>query len=212
MKNLQGKGTSGTIMKLQTSALRFFTKIDCDFLNAPFKFEGEQDAEIQQFYPDAPYYDWCPDQGLERNNLEVCPISPQVHISIQLILERIKTGSFDGLLSFSQGASLCARVLSLLESEGNMYNIKAAVFIAGVNPKDWPEPDKLTDLVLIRTPSLHIHGLEDSRKPRSQRLQEYFEPSTRIVLSHSEGHNVPSIRTKLYPVIKDWIYKTAMVE
>ena len=131
-------------MKMQTAALRFFTKIDCDFFDAPFKFEGEQDAGIQQYYPDAPYYDWCPDQGLEGDNLEVFPISPQVHTSIQLILERIKTGSYDGLLSFSQGAALCARVLSLLESEGNTYNIKVAVFIAGVNPKDWPEPNKVT--------------------------------------------------------------------
>jgi len=147
-------------MKIQTAALRFFTTIDCDFLNAPFVFEDEQDVSIQQFYPGLPCYDWCPDQGREGNDLEFCPVSPDVSTSVQLILERIKTGSYDGLISFSQGAAICARALRLLESEANMYNIKVAVFIAGVNPKDWPGPENAEVVQFSSSKFAYIHELK----------------------------------------------------
>lgn len=38
---LHGKRTSGNIMKMQTSAMRYHTPMDCDFIDAPFLAEGK---------------------------------------------------------------------------------------------------------------------------------------------------------------------------
>jgi hypothetical protein len=57
----------------------------------------------------------------------------------------------------------------------------------------------------VSIPSLHLIGNEDRFKPYSERLLEHYDPSQRKVLYHGEGHNIPSIRTELYPEIKAWI-------
>ena len=60
----------------------------------------------------------------------------------------------------------------------------------------------------IDIPSLHLVGLADPYLSRSRLLfSEFYEPDKRTLLEHEETHNVPSIRTGLYPTIKDWVAK-----
>eukprot|EP01034_Spumella_vulgaris_P026153 gene26153-32688_t len=58
----------------------------------------------------------------------------------------------------------------------------------------------------INLRSLHIAGLSDPLLPRSRALIQLYSEHNRKVLEHSEGHNIPSMRTDLYPAIKQWIY------
>lgn len=54
-------------------------------------------------------------------------------------------------------------------------------------------------------PSLHIMGTADPLLSRSNALLRYYDSNHAQVLQHGEGHNIPSMRTGLYPSIKEWI-------
>jgi hypothetical protein len=57
----------------------------------------------------------------------------------------------------------------------------------------------------IGIPSLHLLGDIDPLRDECVRLQDYYEPTARAVLEHDEGHNIPSMRTGLYPRISEWL-------
>ena len=57
-------------------------------------------------------------------------------------------------------------------------------------------------------PSLHIQGASDPFLSSSKKLEEMYDPNTRTQMLHGEEHNIPSIRTELYPLIKSWVHKT----
>lgn len=109
---------------MQTAAFRHHTKVDCEFITAPFPSQGDPDAGISQFYPDYEYFEW-------HNG------GPQdIEKSEQMILEVLKKGNFDAILGFSQGAAMCTRVMKLLEDTG-LSSVKAVILIGGVPPHDW---------------------------------------------------------------------------
>ena len=59
---------------------------------------------------------------------------------------------------------------------------------------------------LLRTPSLHIMGDIDPLLPESLVLRDlYANTKDRVVLTHDEGHNIPSIRTGIYPKIQAFL-------
>lgn len=60
----------------------------------------------------------------------------------------------------------------------------------------------------ISLPNLHIQGAEDPYFSSSKRLEAFYESDKKLVMVHEEGHNIPTIRTELYPLINDWVYKT----
>jgi len=60
----------------------------------------------------------------------------------------------------------------------------------------------------ITLPSLHLMGSADPYLSRSRQLRkDFYESTSSTVLEHDEGHNIPSIRTQLYPVISQWLEK-----
>jgi Serine hydrolase (FSH1) len=62
---------------------------------------------------------------------------------------------------------------------------------------------------LFRIPSLHIMGQEDPLLPENLILESlYAAIPERVTLSHIEGHNIPSIRTNIYPQIQKFIEST----
>ena len=61
-------------------------------------------------------------------------------------------------------------------------------------------------VALLRTPSLHIMGQTDPLLHDSTVLKDlYADSSSRVIMMHEEGHNIPSIRTKLYPGIQRFL-------
>lgn len=58
-------------------------------------------------------------------------------------------------------------------------------------------------------PSLHIMGEIDPLLPESLILESlYAAIPERVTLTHVEGHNIPSMRTNLYPQIEEFIQST----
>lgn len=104
------------------------------------------------------------------------------------------------------------------------YNFKFAILIGGVAPQDLVESVNLLRTqhinmlnILFSTPilqgqkisipSLHIMGKFDEYRRRSELLYHMYDQTNdmRTVMIHEEGHNIPSIRTELYPLISSWI-------
>ena len=81
------------------------------------------------------------------------------------------------------------------------------VLIGGVPPQEVTEFYNCSSV-----PSLHLAGDADALLPSSLSLHGKFFPENSTLLRHSEGHNIPSIRTQLYPQIKTWIYSQTSKE
>ena len=132
-----------------------------------------------------------------------------------LVRELRALGPFDGVLAFSQGAAvaslLCARLSSMGELSGAF---KFVVLCSGYRPKLTPassssseapgtpngESGAGTPSSYLDVPSLHVFGGSpglDKHVPmrRSEELAEGFEPSTRVILRHDQGHVIPCGKT-----------------
>lgn len=60
--------------------------------------------------------------------------------------------------------------------------------------------------VPLDVPALHIIGDLDPYRECSLKLQqEWYQKESSVVLTHGEGHKIPSLRTSLYSLIRDWI-------
>lgn len=134
-------------------------------------------------------------------------------------------GPFDGVIGYSQGASLAATYLLQLgmRHPGKALPFKCAIFFAGGVPLDPAELDdgvlrlvkvgelngigdkefrlneenvKETEWVL-KLPTAHIYGRKDPLWPGSSEvLASLSERESRSVSLHDEGHDIPGARAK----------------
>lgn len=200
---LHGWRTSAAIMSFQMGAFQAnITKATYVFLDAPHPATGDPDPGIGMFYPDRPYYEWF---YRSDDNEQGCE---GLEVSMKRLNEYIAAeGPFDGLLGFSQGASMVTRLLKWQETDGLNRKFKFVILVGGVPPAEFcgnngsasPIPCNLSSV-----PSLHIMGESDPFLPQSKKLEALFG-GKRTTMVHAEGHNIPSMRTNLYPQIDKWI-------
>ncbi|KAJ5692409.1 serine hydrolase FSH [Penicillium macrosclerotiorum] len=134
--------------------------------------------------------------------------APSMRAALYQLSKYIETeGPFDGVIGYSQGASLAATYLiqcSKLRSSERMP-FKCAIFFSGGIPLD-PMALESGDLKLITPkktgalltlPTTHIWGSNDEIWPGSSEiLYEACEESQRNVSVHTEGHDIPGTRAK----------------
>lgn len=117
-------------------------------------------------------------------------------------------GPFDGVLAFSQGASLAATYLfqHAQNHPSKHLPFKCAIFFSGGRPLDpmllakgerkLLEPEEL-EVPRLRLPTAHIWGKNDTLWPgTSEVLCELCEEGERTVFVHEEGHDIPGARAK----------------
>ena len=133
---LHGWRTSGKILSMQTAAMQFHTPIEYYFIDAPFPADGPPDMGIQTYYPNRAYFEW------HKKRLDNSPPPYEgLHFSTEMLIQYLKSnGPFDGILGFSQGAAMVAR-LSYLQcanhpSFENSALFKFAILIGGIAPMD----------------------------------------------------------------------------
>jgi predicted esterase len=130
---LHGWRTSGRILSMQTAAMQYHTPIDFHFLDAPYEAVGPPDKGIATYYPNNSYYEWFIRKPEDKFS--------GLRESIALLLRYIQeNGPFDGLLGFSQGASMVTRLASLQQSKADCPQggtlCKFVILIGGVTPGD----------------------------------------------------------------------------
>lgn len=111
--------------------------------------------------------------------------------SLKLIEETFKEkGPFDGILGFSQGATMAAHICALSEQPDSPFKFRFALLCAGFKSKSTLHENYY--LNKIACPSLHVFGDSDKviAKEKSEELLGLFENTS--VLNHSGGHFLPA--------------------
>ncbi|XP_071812664.1 esterase OVCA2-like [Apostichopus japonicus] len=122
---------------------------------------------------------------------ETSNVDPGFQESLSCIAEAVqKHGPFDGILGFSQGASMVGMVCALMEQGDSRFKFDFAIMIAAFRSHSTQH-----DVCYSRTiqlPCLHVFGDTDQVIPKemSEEHLQYFENNTQ--LNHSGGHFVPA--------------------
>jgi hypothetical protein len=103
---LHGMRTSGKILSMQTAAIQHHTPMQYEFIDAPYPAAGPPDKGIAMFYPNHSYYEWFL-RGEDGSYVGL-------NDSVDRVLQHLAAnGPYDGLLGFSQGASMVTRLVQL---------------------------------------------------------------------------------------------------
>jgi len=219
---LHGWRTSGDILTYQTGALQAHLEADFSFPTAPHAAKGPPDSAVAEVYGplNMEYFEWfLKEKHVEpETDEEKAQRSNELETSMNMLLNILKTADppFDGILGFSQGANMATRLAHYMEQQQQSQQqplFRFVILIGGVPPYDLENAAASSKSPLaLATPSLHIHGLADPLLPYSQRLvgmyaqqQQQHQQKFPCVLQHEEGHNIPSMKTGLYPKINEWL-------
>ncbi|GAB1316524.1 Family of serine hydrolases 3 [Madurella fahalii] len=111
-------------------------------------------------------------------------------------------GPFDGLLAFSQGATISATYLAHAQMRGVAVPFKCAIFFSagGVFDADLLAKGEVSMLTpesvgeVIRIPTAHIWGLNDSTV-NSAAVAAVCAGEKRQVFTHDGAHEIPGVRS-----------------
>jgi predicted esterase len=198
---LHGFRTSGKILEFQSASFRILTNLDCKCLDAPYPALGEPNEDIKMIYapPSFNYYEWIN----ASTDSDLPTRTQQLENDILLVVNELKKSRYDGILGFSQGACIVTEVLKHLENNNLSSLVKCAILIGGVTPSYYV--DTITTPFTVSLPNLHIIGDMDEYKASSLELTKWYNAEKQIVLTHTEGHRIPSMNTGLYPKVLDWL-------
>ena len=147
---LHGWRTNGDILSTQMAALQANTDMECLFIDAPFPGRGEPDKGIAIFYPDRPYYEWFYRTKVAEISDNIKTNSFAGYDNLEESMNYLKdylesNGPYDGLLGFSQGASMVTRLVNqeeeLMRSSSSVQEIpfqrkfEFVILIGGVPPQ-----------------------------------------------------------------------------
>lgn len=105
-----------------------------------------------------------------------------------------ENGPFDGLLGFSQGASMVHLLLAKAQNgEIQLRGIRFAIFFSGFLSLS-SKHESLTSIQIKDIPSLHVFGDADEivARPKSEKLADRFDVEP-VKIVHEGGHLVPSL-------------------
>lgn len=111
--------------------------------------------------------------------------------SLDVIMKAFEDqGPFDGVLGFSQGASMLSLICGLKEQMIENFQFDFAIFVAGFKSRQKPHTDLYNRIITI--PSLHVFGDTDKviEKEMSEHLLQYFKDPK--ILQHKGGHFIPA--------------------
>ncbi|GER37994.1 calmodulin-related protein [Striga asiatica] len=194
---LHGFRTSGSFLKKQISKWdpSIFADFEMEFPDGIYPAGGK--SEIEGIFP-PPYFEWFQfnKDFTEYTNLEAC---------IDYLCDYIVSkGPFDGLLGFSQGATLSALLVGY-QAQGKILNehppIKFVVSISGSKFRD----QTICEIAYkdsIKAKSVHFIGEKDWLKLPSEDLASaFFNP---LIIRHPQGHTVPRLDEDSVQKLGNW--------
>nr|NP_001409264.1 dihydrofolate reductase [Rhodamnia argentea] len=194
---LHGFRTSGGFLKKQISKWdpSIFAHFDMDFPDGLFPAGGKSD--IEGVFP-PPYFEWFQFEKdfTEYTNLEEC---------VKYLCEYITSkGPFDGLLGFSQGATLSALLLGYQAQGKVLKDHPPLKFFVSVSGSKFRTPD-ICDVAYkdpIKAKSVHFIGDKDWLKLPSQDLAAAFDNP--LIIRHPQGHTVPRLDETATAQLRGW--------
>jgi hypothetical protein len=121
-------------------------------------------------------------------------------------------GPFDGVMGFSQGASLAAMILALPEFPGPFAfgicicsGLPFSVDVLGDGVVRACDPS--VDADMINVPTAHIVGAHDASKKYGMVVVGICSESFRVLYEHGAGHEIPSKPTGVVDEMANTIRK-----
>ncbi|KAK4234804.1 hypothetical protein C8A03DRAFT_46927 [Achaetomium macrosporum] len=213
---LHGGGTNAAIFRIQCRVLqaRLAPHFRLVFADAPFPSPPGPGVE-PVFSECGPFRSWLPKLGQTDppDREGVRKIDECIAAAVRADDARGATGSLVGLLGFSQGAKVAASLL-LREQQNQMIGdndegnasaatkkggYRFAVLLAGRGPlfamgRDLESLDLGDEgpRVRLQLPTIHVHGLRDSRLEMHRHLlREWCQPGTTRLVEWDGNHRVP---------------------
>uniref|UniRef100_A0A453AML3 EF-hand domain-containing protein n=1 Tax=Aegilops tauschii subsp. strangulata TaxID=200361 RepID=A0A453AML3_AEGTS len=194
---LHGFRTSGGFLKKQISKWHpsILQQFDTVFPDGQFPAGGKSD--IEGIFP-PPYFEWFQfDKDFtEYTNLEEC--------IAYLCDYMVKNGPFDGLLGFSQGATLSALLIGY-QAQGKALNDHPPIkFMVSVSGSKFRDPS-ICDVAYkdpIKAKSVHFIGEKDWLKVPSEELASAFADP--LIIRHPQGHTVPRLDEASVKQLSEW--------
>jgi predicted esterase len=193
---LHGNRQSAQSLRVLTASLRkCINWVDFDFMHAPHKctsstvFTYPEDRLHAVHAPkeEAGLFEWWSSSDAEPTSAKVVYVG--IDESISCVLGHIAlNGPYDGVLAFSQGATMAA-LISLLSHEDSLP-WHFAVLIAGFEPAD--------ETVLAKIPSspsalptMHVSGATDLSVPKAQTVLLASRFCSPEMYEHPGGYSIP---------------------
>uniref|UniRef100_A0A1I7TX58 FSH1 domain-containing protein n=1 Tax=Caenorhabditis tropicalis TaxID=1561998 RepID=A0A1I7TX58_9PELO len=134
-------------------------------------------------------------EAMSFSSREQTDVSLGFEESVNAVVKYIEeNGPFDGLMGFSQGASMVHLLIAKAQlGEISLPDIRFAIFFSGFLSLS-SQHNSFTSLRIKDFPSLHVFGDADEivARPKSEKLSDQFEVEpVRIV--HDGGHLVPAM-------------------
>lgn len=136
---------------------------------------------------------WYTSSDKTYNSKEASEIDEGFQESLNFIRDYIKdNGPFDGVLGFSQGASLLGIICCMIHRKEFDAEFKFVILFSGFKSLCIPHEKYYQIATKINIPSLHVMGASDSiiGKERSEELMGLFENPE--LLQHPGRHHVPA--------------------
>lgn len=186
---IHGYRQNADTFRAKTGSLRKTLKryIDTVYITAPNVVkpqEHDESFEDQRGW-------WFSTRDESFNAKEISDVDPGFQDSLNCVAEAIKEhGPFDGILGFSQGASMVGMICALMEQGDSRFKFDFAIMIAAFRSRStchdicYSKP--------IQLPCLHVFGDTDEVIPKemSEEHLQYFTNNS--ILNHPGGHFVPA--------------------
>ena len=125
------------------------------------------------------------------------PMDFTPEIAIKQVLDfanHSELGPFDGLLGFSEGASVAANILIEQQRSSTVNPFKFAILMCGVPPsrsgdQDFFLADEFSQI--ITTPTVHVLGAKDLCRLASLALFNLCASGSASLYEHQQGHQIP---------------------
>ncbi|EFO26377.2 hypothetical protein LOAG_02110 [Loa loa] len=197
---LHGYQQNATVFRDKSGSFRRPMKkyVDFVFMNAPHEVEWEHASvtsgdEVSASIAPAECRGWW--YVAERFHTKEVKDHEGFEESVQAVTDFArKEGPFDGILGFSQGATL-AFLLSALKQKGDVnIDFRFLILVSGFPSRNL-EHQKLNRMAHPNLPCLHVFGETDKvvSHELSAKLVENFDRDMVVVVEHPGGHMMPSM-------------------
>uniref|UniRef100_A0A0K0DU88 FSH1 domain-containing protein n=1 Tax=Strongyloides stercoralis TaxID=6248 RepID=A0A0K0DU88_STRER len=199
---LHGYRQNEILFREKTGGLRKAVKslADFEFISAPLipKIPIDKDSQCDDDEGNAntelgPRGWWFSKVEETFSSRDICDIATGFDQSVKEVIDYIKEkGPFDGLLGFSQGASMVHLLTSMGCQNKIPLNWKFIIMMSSFKSLSSVHRD-LVEYEIKNMPSLQIYGESDQVVycERSEELCKLFKEPEPCVIKHSGGHCVP---------------------
>ncbi|ROT70601.1 UPF0483 protein [Penaeus vannamei] len=183
---LHGYGQNADVFRESLGGFRRFVKhhANCSFLSAPHPLESDNNLEKAEGR--AWWFKKDEKEEIVYRGFEESVLAIEKHVQ--------SCGPFDGILGFSQGATMVGLLCGLQQQKKLNFDFKFAMLFAGFCSRSQAHQEIYKEQISL--PSLHVFGETDKIIPveQGEKLASFFLNPT--ILRHKGGHHVPSSGTQ----------------